>query len=156
MHSHPRQRSIPSAATRSVIYGNRQREVPVRRERWRMPPALLTRGIGGLTFADEVRKETFLKAAPPFLSRLAAALGLRADIELVPGTKRESGIGRLVSPELVIELAEPSGSADGLRFVCARPGDDQAAPFERRAQDLRHEGDLDDFVDQVRQHFLAR
>lgn len=75
-----------------------------------LPKALLVQRIGGVTNAESDRKENFRLHAIRFLNGLAHMLELHTDdacrVQFLPGEKYSSGIARLQTPQLVVELSE--------------------------------------------------
>jgi hypothetical protein len=90
--------------------------------RSKVPQGLLVTNIGGIYAGNAVRKSNFLHVSRRFLSDLGADLGVHGRVEVEAGDRKSSGVARLTSDNLVVELSEPE-TRDGLRVSCSVHGE---------------------------------
>ncbi len=85
----------------------------------KIPPALLTKRIGGHLTPARMRKENFLKFALPFLKMIVREIGQNVgegSYSVNPLGQFQSGAIVFDSPQLRLELAEEDIKQDGVRL----------------------------------------
>jgi len=120
-----------------------------------IPPALLSKNIGGVNLGQRLRKENFLGALRPFLGKLAEGIGLSYSIEVEPGRAYSPGIATLTIGHCSVRVTENKRD-EGPTLSLRLSPDDVEPTLMVRLEELAHVAGYTAFVADLRQRIRNR